>query len=126
MERGVRAAPRRPPVSERLVYVSRLVNLPLLGADGAEIGRVADVVLGVPARAAAPSVHGFAIAVQRRRVFVSINRMAELTPDGVRLRRDSINMRAFAPRPGETLALGEIIGQRVGAERVADVGIRPA
>ncbi len=113
-------------MAERLVYVSRLANLPLLGADGAEIGRVADVVLGVPARAEAPNVHGFAIAVQRRRVFVSINRMAELAPDGVRLRRDSINMRDFAPRPGETLALGEIIGRRVGAERVADVGIRPA
>ncbi len=112
-------------MADQLVYVSRLVNLPLLGADGAEIGRMADVVLGVPARAEAPSVHGFAVAVQRRRVFVSINRIAELTANGVRLRRDSINMRDFAPRPGETLAVREIIGRRSGGARVTDIGIRP-
>jgi sporulation protein YlmC with PRC-barrel domain len=33
-------------VSDRLVYVSRLTRLPLVGADGAHVGRIVDVVLG--------------------------------------------------------------------------------
>ena len=49
-------------MADRLVYVSRLVHLPLLGADEAEIGRMADVVLGAPVHAA-PPVHGFVVAV---------------------------------------------------------------
>src|SRR5207248_10939371 len=56
---------REESVADRLVYVSRLVHLPLLGADEAEIGRMADVVLGAPAHEA-PPVHGFVVAVQRR------------------------------------------------------------
>ena len=111
-------------MADRLVYVSRLVHLPLLGADEAEIGRMADVVLGAPAQAA-PPVHGFVVEVQRRRVFVSGNRVAELAVDGARLRRGSINMRHFQLHPGETLVVGEIVGRRVRNERVVDVSIRP-
>jgi hypothetical protein len=33
-------------VAERLVYVSRLVRLMLLGVDGAAVGQLVDVVLG--------------------------------------------------------------------------------
>ena len=36
---------------ERLVYVSRLVRLPVIGSDGAEVGRLVDVVLGPLVRA---------------------------------------------------------------------------
>ena len=32
-------------MADRLVYVSRLVQLPLVGADGAEIGHMVDAVL---------------------------------------------------------------------------------
>ena len=112
-------------MAERLVYVSRLVRLPLHGVDGAEIGRLADVALGPPSGDEAPPVHGFVVAVQRRQVFVNANRVAELTAEGARLRRGSINMRHFAPRPGETLVVGELVGRRLGNERVIDVGIRP-
>jgi CBS domain-containing protein len=86
---------------------------------------MADVVLGAPAQAA-PPVHGFVVEVQRRRVFVSGNRVAELAVDGARLRRGSINMRHFQLHPGETLVVGEIVGRRVRNERVVDVSIRPA
>src|SRR5579885_2361339 len=112
-------------MADRLVYVSRLVRLPLIGADEAEIGRVVDVVLGVPSHHEAPYVHGFVVEVQRRRVFVSGNRVAELAVEGARLRRGSINMRHFELRPGETLVVGEIIGRRVRGARVIDVSIRP-
>ncbi len=104
-------------MADQLVYVSRLVRLPLIDTEGGEIGRVADVVLGAPPREGPPRVHGFVVAVQRRRVFVGGNRVAELTGEGARLRRGAINMRQFAPQPGETLVVGEIFGRRAGDAR---------
>jgi CBS domain-containing protein len=112
-------------VPERLVYVSRLVRLPLLGADGVEIGRLVDVVLRASVQHEAPRVTGFVISVQRRRVFLSAGRIGELTIEGARLRYGSINYHTFALHGGELLVAGEIIGQRVRGKRVVDVGIHP-
>jgi hypothetical protein len=53
-------------VPERIVYVSRVTRLPLIGTDGADVGRVVDVVLGLGGRL--PRVNGFAVAVGRRRL----------------------------------------------------------
>ena len=111
-------------MSDRIVYVSRLTRLPLIGADGAEIGHVVDVVFDLGGRP--PRVNGFVVAVGRRRVFVGIGRVAEITNDGVRLRRGSVNLRQFVLRPGERLVIGEMFGERIRGERVLDVGITPA
>ena len=74
-------------MADRLVYVSRLVQLPLVGADGAEIGHMVDAVLTPSGGGAPPRVNGFVVAVQRRRVFIGTGRVAEIQVDGVRLRR---------------------------------------
>jgi len=112
-----------PPGVRRLVYVSRLTRLSLVGADGSDVGRVADVVIGSGSRP--PRLNGFVVAVQRRRVFVGIGRVAEIGSDGVRLRRGSINMRHFEVRPGESLGVAELGRRRVDGRRVADIGITP-
>jgi CBS domain-containing protein len=111
-------------VSRRIVYVSRLTRLPLVSSDGADVGRVVDVVIGLGWRP--PRVNGFVVAVQRRRVFIGIGRVGELGNDGVRLRRASVNLRQFELRQGERLLVGELIGRRVRDQRVVDIGITPA
>jgi CBS domain-containing protein/sporulation protein YlmC with PRC-barrel domain len=111
-------------VAERIVYVTRLTRLPLVGADGADVGRVVDVVLDLGGRP--PRVNGFVVAVGRRRVFVGAGRVGEISEDGVRLRRGSVNLRQFELRAGERLVVGELIGRRVRGERVVDVGLTPA
>ncbi|HSC02873.1 MAG TPA: CBS domain-containing protein [Solirubrobacteraceae bacterium] len=112
-------------MSERVVYVSRLTRLALIGADGAAIGRVVDVVLDLGGRP--PRVNGFVVAVGRRRVFVGAGRVGEIESEsGVRLRRGSINLRQFELRQGERLVIGELFGRRVRGDRVVDVGITPA
>jgi CBS domain-containing protein/sporulation protein YlmC with PRC-barrel domain len=111
-------------VSERIVYVSRLTRLPLVGADGADVGHVVDVVLDLGGRP--PRVNGFVVAVGRRRVFVGGGRVGEIESEGVRLRRGSINLRQFELRPGERLVIGELFGRRVRSGRVVDVGLAPA
>jgi CBS domain-containing protein/sporulation protein YlmC with PRC-barrel domain len=111
-------------MAQRIVYVSRITRLPLLGADGADVGRVADVVIDLGGRP--PRVNGFVVAVQRRKVFVGAGRVAEIDSDGVRLRRGSVNLRQFELRPGERLLAAELLGGRVRGQRVVDIGITPA
>jgi CBS domain-containing protein len=109
---------------DRIVYVSRLVRRSLVGADGADVGRVVDVVLGLGGRP--PRVNGFVVAVQRRHVFVGAGRVGEIDAEGIRLRRGSINLRQFELRPGERLVSADLIGSQIGEGRVVDVGLTPA
>jgi CBS domain-containing protein/sporulation protein YlmC with PRC-barrel domain len=112
-------------MNERIVYVSRLVRLPLVGADGADVGHVVDVVLDLGGRP--PRVIGFVVGgVQRRRVFVAVTRISEIDTRGLRLRRASINLKQFELRAGERLVVGELFGKRVNDRRVVDIGLRPA
>ena len=108
-------------MERRIVYLTRLTSLPLLGADGAEVGRIADAVVDLGSKP--PRVNGFVVAVQRRRVFVGIGRVGEIGSDGARLRRGSVNMRQFVLREGERLLAGELIGKRFKGERVVDIGL---
>jgi CBS domain-containing protein len=112
-------------MSDRIVYVSRITRLPLVGADGAEVGHVLDVVLDMGGRP--PRVNGFVIGgVQRRRVFIGAPRIGEIDTRGLRLRRGLINLRQFELRSGERLALGELMQrQGVNGRRVVDIGLQP-
>jgi CBS domain-containing protein len=111
-------------MERRIVYLSRLTRLPLLGADGADVGRIVDAVVDLGSKP--PRINGLVVAVQRRRVFVGIGRIGEIGSDGARLRRGSVNLRQFSLRDGERLLAGELIGKRLKGERVVDIGITPA
>jgi CBS domain-containing protein len=108
-------------MERRIIYLTRLTRLPLLGADGAEVGRIADAVVDLGSKP--PRVNGFVVAVQRRRVFVGIGRVGEIGSDGARLRRGSVNMRQFALREGERLLSAELLAKRFKGARVVDVGL---
>ena len=113
-------------MADRLIYVSRLVRLPLVGADGAQIGQVADVVLTGGAGSGPPGVNGFVVRVQKRHVFIGAGRVGEIETEGVRLRRGAINLRQFQLRPGEQLVVGELFGRRLRGSRIIDAAIAPA
>jgi CBS domain-containing protein len=110
-------------MERRIVYVSRLTRLPLLGADAAEVGRIVDGVVDLGSKP--PRINGVVVAVQRRRVFVGINRIVEIGSDGARMRRGSVNLRQFVLRDGERLLAGELIGKRFRNARVVDIGLAP-
>jgi CBS domain-containing protein/sporulation protein YlmC with PRC-barrel domain len=111
-------------MDRRIVYVSRLTRLPLLGADGADVGRIVDAVFDLGSKP--PRINGLVVQVQRRRVFLGIGRIGEIGTDGARLRRGSVNLRQFELRPGERLIVGELMGTRLRNQRVVDVGLTPA
>ena len=114
-----------------LIYAFRVMRLPLLDAGGAPIGRLEDIVV-IPGRAGKgrepavpPRVVGFVASSQRRRIFVSANRIAELDSDGARLRSWDVDLNPFKPRSGEVLIGGELIDRKIGDETVSDIALRP-
>jgi CBS domain-containing protein len=110
----------------QLVYVSRLLRLPLLDAADVPIGRLVDVVLGPPALVSPPRVIGFVVGVERRRIFVNAARVDRLDSAGVTMRSGAIDIRQFHQREGELLAEHDLLDRRLGAEIVNDVGLETA
>ncbi len=107
-----------------LIYVSRLVRLPLLGADGIPIGHLDDVVLSPPGGPEAPPrVLGFVATVQRRKIFVNANRIGELNNAGARMQTGTVDLRRFQLRPGEVLAKEGIFDKKVGTLVVHDIAL---
>ena len=107
-----------------LIYAFRVMRLPLLDAGGATIGRIQDLVVVPGHPGAEPRLVGFVAETQRRRVFVNAHRVAELAPDGARLRSWDVDLNPFKPREGEVLIGADVINARVGDETVSDVALR--
>ncbi len=110
-------------MADELVFVSRVIRLPLVDSEGAHLGRVDDVVL-VQSHRRPPQVLGFVASVQRRRIFINVARVSELSTSGLRLRPGSIDIRHFELRPGEILAADSILNRRIGTRVVNDMSLR--
>lgn len=106
------------------IYVSRLVRLPLVEADGVVIGRLGDVVIGPRGPVLPPRVIGFVVSVQRRQIFVNANRVGEIDTAGVRLATSAVDLRRFRLRPGELLARKDLQERPVESEIVNDIALR--
>jgi CBS domain-containing protein len=109
-------------MADQLLFVSRILKLPLLDGDGDNIGRVADLVLGPPVRDAGPTLLGLVAGVNRRRIFVTATRVADITASGARLRTQAVDLKPFRPRPAELLATA-LLDRPVGGEVVVDIGL---
>ena len=106
-----------------LIYAFRVMRLPLLDAGGATLGRIQDLVVVSGRQGEAPRLVGFVAEIQRRRIFVNANRVAELDSNGARLRSWDVDLNPFKPRQGEVLIGADVIDRRVGDETVSDVAL---
>jgi CBS domain-containing protein len=109
-------------VSEGPVFTSRLVGRQLLDSDELPVGRIQDVVILPTAAGEPPWVLGLVVTLHRRRIFVNMGRLAEISVEGAHLRSGTVDLRRFARRSGEMLA-SELYGQAAGDSMVLDVGI---
>ena len=109
-------------MAEPVLFVSRILRLPLHDADADTIGRVEDLVLGPPVRHEGPVLLGLVAAVNRRRIFVAATRVADIAPSGARLRPGPVDLKPFRPRPAELLASSLLDRQTEGGV-VIDVGL---
>ncbi len=106
----------------RQVFTSRLKGRPLLDGDGLVIGRIRDVVILPATGSEPPRALGLVVTLQRRRIFVSLGRIGEISVDGAHLIGGTVDLGAFTRRTGEILA-SELYGRHIAAGTVVDVAI---
>src|SRR5580698_9796052 len=106
------------------IFTSRLRGRPLLDSGGLTIGRIRDVVILPTAGSDPPRALGLVVLLQRRRIFVNLGRIAEISVDGAHLLGATVDLERFTQRAGEMLAT-ELHGRHVEDGIVADVAIRP-
>ncbi|MCV6986796.1 magnesium transporter [Mycobacterium shinjukuense] len=92
------------------VYVARLARMMVLGPLGESFGRVRDVVIGISIVRQQPRVLGLVIDLATRRsIFIPMLRVAAIEPKAVTLSTGTVSLRRFEQRPGEVLALGQVL-----------------
>ncbi len=111
-------------MTSRQVFTSRLKGRPLLDSEGLAIGRVRDVVILPAAGTEPPRALGLVVTLQRRRIFVNLGRIAEMSVDGAHLRGSTVDLDRFTRRTGEILA-SELYGKPTEDGTVVDVAIVP-
>jgi len=107
------------------VFTSRLKGRPLLDKEDMTIGRIRDVVILPGAGKEPPRALGLVVTLQRRRIFVNLGQIAEISVDGAHLQGGAVDLDRFTRRTGEILA-SELTGQHVQDGTVVDVAISPS
>jgi Mg/Co/Ni transporter MgtE len=92
------------------VYVARLARMLVLGPLGEHVGRVRDVVISISIVRQQPRVLGLVLDfATRRSIFIPMLRVSAIEPDAVTLNTGSVSLRHFEQRPGEVLAIGQVL-----------------
>ena len=106
------------------IFTSRLNGRPLLDGEGLTIGRIRDVVILPAAGKDPPRALGLVVTLQRRRIFVNLAKIAEISIDGAHLQGGAIDLDRFTRRTGEILA-SELYGRPTEDGTIVDVAISP-
>jgi CBS domain-containing protein len=104
------------------VFTSRLRGRPLVDSDGLTIGRIRDVVILPGPAKEPPRALGLVVTLQRRRIFVNLGQIAEISVEGAHLPGGTVDLDRFTRRTGEVLA-SELYGQNVQDGTIVDVAI---
>jgi CBS domain-containing protein len=111
-------------MSDRQVFTSRLRGRPLLDSEDLAIGRIRDVVILATAGGDPPRALGLVVTLQRRRIFVNLAQITEISVDGAHLPGGTVDLDRFTRRAGEILA-SELYGRYTESGNVVDVAIVP-
>jgi CBS domain-containing protein len=94
------------------VQLSALLRCHVLSPDDEPVGKVDDVIVRLRG-GDLPLVTGLVAKVGGRRVYLSVNRFAELSDDKVILAKPKVDLRGFERREGEVLLREDILGHRL-------------
>ncbi len=94
------------------VHLAGLLGSTLVSPSGEELGKLDDLIVRLRG-GDYPLVTGVVASVGGRRVFVPLERIAELREQRVALRVAEVNLRSFERREGEVLLRQDILGHRL-------------
>src|SRR6202167_4116165 len=100
-------------VRSELVSLAGLIGKPVLNQAGQQIGKVADVVARWDSNQPYPPVTGLIVRVGRRRAWLPIDAVEEVSRSQVRLRTARLDLREVARRPGEVELARDVIDHQL-------------
>lgn len=92
--------------------LSQLLRRPLVGRDGAVVGRLSDVIVRLRGRDY-PLATGLVVQIGKREVFLPIEQVADFDGEQIRLTSEVVDLRPFERREGEVLLRADVLGHRV-------------
>lgn len=108
MSRMNAAATQAPPI----LHLSLVVGSPLRDSDGEKLGRVQDLIVRLGG-AGYPPITGVLVTVAGRTSFVGVDRVSDIGPSGVTLRKAKLDLRHFERRPEEVLLKRDLLDRQL-------------
>ncbi len=99
-------------LSRELISVAGLQHRAVSSAAGEPIGKIVDVMVRWDG-SEHPPLTGLVLKVGQRRVFVGIERVAELTPTSARLSVNTLDLQEFSRREGEMLLMSDVVDRQL-------------
>ena len=101
-------AAQAPPI----LHLSGLVGSPLRDLDGERLGKVEDVIVRLGG-AGYPPITGFLVTVAGRTSYLGSDRVSDIGPGGVVLRKAKLDLRHFERRPDEVLLRRDLLDRQL-------------
>src|SRR3982074_1051511 len=101
-------AAQTPPI----LHLSQLVGSPLRDSDGERLGKVEDVIVRLGG-AGYPPITGLLVKVAGRTSFLGMDRVSDIGPAGVVLRKTQLDLRRFERRADEVLLRRDLLDRQL-------------
>jgi MgtE intracellular N domain/CBS domain len=101
-------ATQAPPI----LHLSTVTGSPLRDSDGERLGKVRDVIVRLGG-VGYPPITGFLVTVAGRTSYLGVERVSDIGPDGVVLRKAKLDLRRFDRRPEEVLLGRDVLDRQL-------------
>jgi CBS domain-containing protein len=101
-------ATQAPPI----LHLSTVTGSPLRDSDGERLGKVRDVIVRLGG-VGYPPITGFLVTVAGRTSYLGVERVSDIAPDGVVLRKAKLDLRRFDRRPEEVLLKRDVLDRQL-------------
>jgi CBS domain-containing protein len=98
-------------MSDAVLHLSSLAGSPLRDSSGARLGRVTDLIVRLDPGESLPPVTGLKARIAGRDMFVPIDRVARLEPQGAQTSTTKLDLGQFERLPGEVLLRSDVLGR---------------
>jgi CBS domain-containing protein len=95
-----------------ILHLSTVTGSPLRDADGERLGKVRDVIVRLGG-VGYPPITGFLVTVAGRTSYLGVERVSDIGPDGVVLRKAKLDLRRFDRRPEEVLLGRDVLDRQL-------------
>src|SRR4029077_13774689 len=95
-----------------ILHLSSVVGSPLRDSDGERLGKTEDLIVRLGG-VGYPPITGFLVRVAGRTSFLGADRVSDIGPDGVVLRKATLDLRRFDRRPEEVLLRRDLLDRQL-------------